>query len=223
MTNNFACFSSPRLLKTRKISGLHYRQIVLQDCVVSTTLWNIVGYSVVFLSLLPSVLQTVHPHPAVKPLFIQPVLALYLPVAPRCCHSDPMVFDPIFFKITFKSCLMGCLLHEQRVCPLCSVVGLYFSYRKRKIFDSLLEKIQRTVCTVFVIHFSETVSCTFVNRRVLIVFLPVCHAIARYKFYSICTFCPGYSAFWYALGLQPFLFSGASSNFNLFIALSSLL
>lgn len=64
-----------------------------------------------------------------------------------------------------------------------SAIGLNLSYRKRKGFYQLHQRIFRAVCTVFVIHFSETKSCTLIYCCVLIIFLPTCYAVAWNKFY----------------------------------------
>ena len=98
-------------------------------------------------------------------------------------YSYSMIDNIHIFQSLFKHCFTCFIFHKQCSCPFRSIISLNFSYREWKGFYQLHKKIFGAVSAVFVIHFSEAESCTFVYRCVLIEFFSAWYAIAWHIFY----------------------------------------
>ena len=171
-----------------------------------------IGTLVISLQLPPTILQTVHPHLAVKPLLIQPMLTFHLAIMAWRGHSDSVVDDPVFLKILLEKCLVCCLLHQQRIRPFYTVVRLNLTDRKRKGGDQFLQKIQRAICAVLVLHFTETETGTLIHGGILVVLLSIGNAVIRHKFHIDLYFLTGIISTHIQLGLAILSLLGSLSS-----------
>lgn len=74
----------------------------------------------------------------------------------------PLGSCTVLLQIAFKKSLVS------RLCvrSFCAVIRLNLSHRKRKCFYQLFQKVQWTVGTVFIIHFTDAKLHTLINCRI---------------------------------------------------------
>ena len=97
-------------------------------------------FFLIYIELIASVLQAVHPNFTVESLFVLAVLSLYFAVVAGRRDFYPLVNYVHIRERVLKQCFMLRLRYQQRVCKLRAVVGLRFPNRKRKIFEHFFQK-----------------------------------------------------------------------------------